>query len=701
MIQRSVFELAKASPKELVRSTFSTSEIQHRALVHLPDHLLRHIPERTSTFSLFQGFQASKSEEKNEASRNEKGQKLLGPDGDHEADPSTPAAALKKLKSKKGTMEHRLDMMGIRKNMCISEIKEIDTKIANLNTMRKIVLQRLAGHEQEEVDLENEIQEMSEKLQDMLEEIQDAAALATKTPPLEPTPDTPADLAESTDTFMSESVYDKLPAPSPTKTDKEKEKEREKKKRRVNRRKSMPVLHEHMEKGSRIREFQAHNDMITALDFDAPFGTLVSAALDDTVRVWDLNAGRCIGLLEGHHASVRCLQVQDNFVATGSMDANIRFWDLNQAEYSPPPASRSNRFGRSDSDEEEEDADMLSDPELEPLPVAPTSSMQDCLVTELSAHVAEVTALHFHKNTLVSGSADKTLRQWDLENGRCVQTLDVMWAAAQASVSNNSFGAPSPAAADPSASEGWWRPASGRLPPAEADFVGAIQVFETALACGTADGMVRLWDLRSGSVHRSLVGHTGPITSLAFSGIHMVTGSADRSVRVCHVLQSWLITNANTIHRFGIFVLVALSMHLLTTRPSWTHRLMPGILCQQLVSQWSRCTIKQMATNGIVDLERHWTKKIKDRFRPSSVCVSRTDIWSKAGKTVLSECGHVDSRSNQATKNRHRHHIRPSRICAALTDGQTGVSSKARVCLASARREKRTRAWRVDDESPG
>jgi division protein 1 len=41
--------------------------------------------------------------------------------------------------------------------------------------------------------------------------------------------------------------------------------------------------------------------MITALDFDVPFGTMVTAALDDTVRVWDLSAGRCMGLLEGHH----------------------------------------------------------------------------------------------------------------------------------------------------------------------------------------------------------------------------------------------------------------------------------------------------------------------------------------------------------------------------------------------------------------
>lgn len=650
MIQRSVFELAKASPKELVRSTFSTSEIQHRALVHLPDDLLRHIPERSSTYSLFQGFQASKPEDKKKAPRsNDKGQKLLGHDSDDEAEP-TPASALKKLKSKRANMDHRLEMMGIRKNMCISEIKEIDTKIANLNTMRKIVLQRLAGHEQEEVDLEHEIQEMTEKLQDMQEAMEDAAALATKSPPLEPTTETPAaDLAESTETFMSESVYEKLPAPSPVKTDKEKEKEKERKKRRVNRRKSMPVLHEHMEKGSRIREFPAHNDMITALDFDAPFGTLVSAALDDTVRVWDLNAGRCIGLLEGHLSSVRCLQVSENFVATGSMDASIRFWDLNQAEYTPPPPSRSNRFGRDTEEDEADDADMFSDPDLDSLPIAPTSSMQDCLVVELSAHVAEVTALHFHKNTLVSGSADKTLRQWDLENGRCVQTLDVMWAAAQASVSNNTFGAPSPAATDPTAAEGWWRPASGRLPPAEADFVGAIQVFETALACGTADGMVRLWDLRSGSVHRSLVGHTGPITSLAFSGIHMVTGSADRSVRVsiCHF--SHQVSYANKISRFGISVPVVSLMHSHTTRRSSTHQSMPDTSCRPLASLWSRYTTRRMATNGTVDLAPQ-RKKIKGRFQPSNVSASRMDIWLKVEKTVSSECGHVDSPAMRNTK---------------------------------------------------
>lgn len=292
---------------------------------------------------------------------------------------------------------------------------------------------------------------------------------------------------------MSESIYEKLPNPSPKSL-----------RHRSIRKRSMPILHEHFAPGSLIKEIQAHTDMVTAIDFDYPFGTMVSAALDDTVRVWDMNVGRCSGFLEGHHASVRTLQVEDNIVATGSMDASVRLWDLSRAR----PTTRGNsRLNKHERDEEE----------LFETPSASSSNFEDCHVFTLDAHVDEVTALHFKGNTLISGSADKTLRQWDLVKGRCVQTLDILWAATQASTTTST--------------DGSWRP-SGRLPDASADFVGALQCFDAALACGTADGMVRLWDLRSGQVHRSLVGHTGPVTCLQFDDMHLVTGSLDRSIRV-------------------------------------------------------------------------------------------------------------------------------------------------------------------------
>lgn len=500
-IQQRVFSYAKASPTELVRSKLSTTEIQHRALTYLPDELLTNIPEDENVYSLFQGFQATLPEDESDRKKkhrrhNSRGQKLLEEEDDTDTTP------LAKLKKERHGLNHRLEMMGVRKNMCSSEIREIDNKISNLNSMRKIVLDRLGDFEQEEVQMENELLEVDNRLEDLLEEMDDAATLnQMDTPPAEA--DAENETTSQEDTFMSASIYEKLPSPKA-------------KRQKPTRRKSVPIRHEHFEPGSSIKEFQAHNDMITAVDFDAPFGTMVTSALDDTVRVWDLNLGRCIGLLEGHHASVRCLQVEDNMVATGSMDASIRLWDLSKAEYFPSP----NRMDPPQEEDEDEELSSTDRSEQPPHPPHP-SSMQACPLFSLEAHVDEVTALHFRGDTLVSGSADKTLRQWDLVKGRCIQTLDVLWAAAQASATINNSGKP----------DGQWR-STGRASDASADFVGAVQCFDAALACGTADGMVRLWDLRSGQVHRSLVGHTGPITCLQFDDVHLVTGSLDRSIRV-------------------------------------------------------------------------------------------------------------------------------------------------------------------------
>src|SRR5580700_11044813 len=160
------------------------------------------------------------------------------------------------------------------------------------------------------MDVENRLEDAQEQYEELL------AAQKTPTRTNENSEMIPEDHAMDA-SFMSESIYEKLPATTSPRT----------KRHKTVRRKSVPILHEHFKPGSIIRELNAHNDMITALDFDVPFGTMVTAALDDTVRVWDLNAGRCIGFLEGHTASVRALQVEDNIAATGSMDATVRLWD--------------------------------------------------------------------------------------------------------------------------------------------------------------------------------------------------------------------------------------------------------------------------------------------------------------------------------------------------------------------------------------
>src|SRR5208282_114652 len=135
-------------------------------------------------------------------------------------------------------------------------------------------------------------------------------------------------------------------------------------------------------------------------------------------------------------ASVRCLQIEDSIVATGSTDATIRIWDLTRAEtYSTPtqPATSiiSSLIHTKPNSEDSDDATDGSQISRPPTPQYTPAA--DCCIDVFDSHIGEITALHFMGDTLVSGSADKTIRVWDLNSGKCVQTIDVLTVIAQSS----------------------------------------------------------------------------------------------------------------------------------------------------------------------------------------------------------------------------------------------------------------------------
>lgn len=154
--QRKVFTLTQTTPTDLMRSKLSTAEIQSRAVSSLSDELLDNLPEDQSSYSLFQGFQASLPEDeqshKKHRRRTSKGGKLLKDSEKGGLLTAGPAG----LKEERKVLNRRLELMGVRKNMCSAEIHEIDNKIANLHKMRQIVLDRLAGLEMDEASLEHE-----------------------------------------------------------------------------------------------------------------------------------------------------------------------------------------------------------------------------------------------------------------------------------------------------------------------------------------------------------------------------------------------------------------------------------------------------------------------------------------------------------------------------------------------------------------
>ncbi|KDR85253.1 hypothetical protein GALMADRAFT_218338 [Galerina marginata CBS 339.88] len=291
----------------------------------------------------------------------------------------------------------------------------------------------------------------------------------------------------------------------------------------------LPSEHDELPPGVAFMTLDSHTTPITALDFSEPYGTLVSASQEDAQpRVWDLLSGEEIGRLRGHIGAVHCLQVEDHVCLTGGADGNVRLWDLR----------------RVDADDGWGDAEMVSlgdvaeEPEEDggefPNGIRATESSaaqkDNTCARLLEGHTQAVTALYFEDECLVTGASDKTLRQWDLTTGQCVMTMDILWAISHPA--NGSISSPMASQSFPGTFSVQTPPYSDGTRETYEDFVGGVQFWGYGLVSGSGDGAVRMWDMRTGQAHRTLLGHTGPVTCLQFDEIHIASGSLDKTLRV-------------------------------------------------------------------------------------------------------------------------------------------------------------------------
>ena len=286
-----------------------------------------------------------------------------------------------------------------------------------------------------------------------------------------------------------------------------------------------------------------HTDRIELVAFDPTGELLLTGSQDQTARLWNARTGRPLRELSGHGGllTTAVFSPDGSRVLTTSLDGLGRLWEVETGELKATLRGHS-----------------------EPIEMGAFSASGDRIITASQDHTMRVwdaaTGLPLRVLTghservpmavflpsgkmVVSGSFDQSVRLWDVASGTELRIFrGHSHRVNLVAVSSDGRRA---------ATGSWdgtvrlW-PLEPGLPIPEQGIelpqgtpLHALQFSPDGglLACAGADGVVKLWDGRSGESRGTLYGHVGVIDALSFTtdGRYLVTAGHDRIVRLWDV----------------------------------------------------------------------------------------------------------------------------------------------------------------------
>ncbi len=301
-----------------------------------------------------------------------------------------------------------------------------------------------------------------------------------------------------------------------------------------------------------IRRFEGHTGGIFDIALSPDGRTALSASLDKTVMVWDIQTGQMIHRLEGHTEEVKAVAISpDGHTAlSGSHDKTLILWDIQTGQIIRRFEGHTDHVWTVAMSPDGRTA--LSGGVGETLILWDIQTGQ--IIRHFEGHTDSVESVKFSPDghTALSGSHDETMILWDIESGQIIRRFEGH-SGGVLSVAFSPDGRRALSGGSEDDTIILWDIETGQIIHRLAAMTWVRDVTfspdgQRALAGGDTSALT-LWDLATGQLITRLRGHEFSMESVAFSpdGRTALTGSFDGTLRL------WDLEGGQVIRRFSGF----------------------------------------------------------------------------------------------------------------------------------------------------